>query len=202
MIENHYIFPTSVGITSSPYSVSDSELNFIENIEMKRHDNMTNMNSVSDKVLDSTELYDLRLYLEASINEYFLQNYRPRQPLSLQITNSWTNITRTSESQLPHFHRDSVISGVFYVQTNDELDRITFFSPSRTIYKFDVDEYNTVNSDTWWIPAKTGHMVMFPSYVEHCVQKKDHDGIRISLAFDTRLVGDIGDAHARVGLKF
>ena len=169
---------------------------------MKRSDAMTNINSKSESVLDNKELSELKKYLSESVNQYFLENYRPTQPLSLEITTSWTNITNLSESQLPHFHRDSVISGVFYVQTNDELDRITFFTPSRTIYRFNVDEYNLVNSDTWWIPAKTGHLVMFPAYLEHGVLKKDHPGSRISLAFDTRLEGNIGDSHSRVALKF
>ena len=202
MIENNYIFPTSIGITKVPYILSQEELSFILSIEMKRSDAMTNINSKSESVLDNKELSELKKYLSESVNQYFLENYRPTQPLSLEITTSWTNITNLSESQLPHFHRDSVISGVFYVQTNDELDRITFFTPSRTIYRFNVDEYNLVNSDTWWIPAKTGHLVMFPAYLEHGVLKKDHPGSRISLAFDTRLEGNIGDSHSRVALKF
>ena len=66
---------------------------------------------------------------------------------------------------------------------------------------FEVSDFNQYNSGSWWLPAKKGTMVMFPSWLEHEVRTKDHFGERISLSFNTFFVGQIGSKDMLTELK-
>ena len=65
-------------------------------------------------------------------------------------------------------------------------------------FNFETNEYNTWNSLTWWIPVKSGDILLFPSYLNHSVETKQDNNLRISLAFNTFVKGNIG---SREGLS-
>jgi ectoine hydroxylase-related dioxygenase (phytanoyl-CoA dioxygenase family) len=59
-------------------------------------------------------------------------------------------------------------------------------------FKFDIKEWNSFNSSSWWFPVKTGDIVIFPSSLIHSVETKQGNNTRISLAFNVFIKGTIG----------
>ena len=53
----------------------------------------------------------------------------PKEELDFYITQSWINITKPDEFHHEHFHTNSIISGVFYISTEED-DAITFSNPN------------------------------------------------------------------------
>tara|TARA_Y100001938_G_scaffold69213_1_gene96013 strand:+ start:395 stop:688 length:294 start_codon:yes stop_codon:yes gene_type:complete len=86
-----------------------------------------------------------------------------------------------------------VVSGVLYLDADVENDKIVFSHPIRyQQIQVDVDRFNAWNSDSWYVPVKTGELFMFPSSLSHQVIFKKGDNTRISLAFNTFYKGTIG----------
>ena len=61
------------------------------------------------------------------------------------------------------------------------------------LIKLTSKEFNFYNSESWWIPVKTGDLVVFPSNFAHSVANTESKNTRISLSFNTFLKGIIGD---------
>ena len=134
---------------------------------------------------------DLKEFCLTSINDYMQSIYQPSTDVSLRITQSWTNMTQQGGHHHKHSHINSIFSASFYIQTSGE-DRIYFETPNRPMIQLESKEYTDLNSTSWWMPATQGSMVMFPSWLDHHVMTKDHEGDRISLSFNTFFVGEIG----------
>jgi hypothetical protein len=61
-------------------------------------------------------------------------------------------------------------------------------------------EWNTFNSESWWVEAYTGRLLIFPSELEHSVENVETEETRISLSFNTFPIGHFGDDESLTGL--
>jgi hypothetical protein len=77
-----------------------------------------------------------------------------------------------------------------YIETHQ--DSITFFQPDRKLYSL-VPEYTTnQNAEHCSFKPSEKEIIVFPSYLQHRVDRKLSDGNRLSLAFNCLLRGTIG----------
>ena len=94
-----------------------------------------------------------------------------------------------------HWHANSIISGSFYISTEED-DRIVFTDPNKAvkgILKLDQKEYNVWNSQTWFFPVENNLLFLFPSWLEHEVAPNEKATTnRISLAFNVFAKGNFG----------
>ena len=99
------------------------------------------------KPLSKASISKLKKFIEIAIDTYVINvivGDKYDENLSFKITQSWGNLTRPgSEGHHLHKHSNSVISGVFYVQTND-VDNITFANPllAHDTIRIRTKEYN------------------------------------------------------------
>ena len=186
---NLHLFPTVVGIRNIGREIKKEEIEALKFLSFKQNKN----NAVSERthVFRFEEFHDIENFCECSINSFFQDIFKPINPLKIVITQSWINITRENESHHRHHHPNSFLSGVFYIETNPE-DSITFYNPVKNMTDIDSKEYTFSNSQVWSIPAKQGSLIMFPSHIDHSVEAKRTEGNRISLSFNTALVGELG----------
>ena len=117
------------------------------------------------------------------------------------ITQSWLNYTEPGQSHHKHAHPNSVISGVLYINADQNTDKIFFFRQIFEQIKPAIRETNVFNSESWNAPVKTGQVVLFPSHLLHMVETKEGDNTRVSLAFNTFLKGVIGEEIDLAELK-
>ena len=189
MINN--LFPTPVGSFELGRDLSKLEQKFLFNLETRP--NMGNVTSTNNYVLRDNRLSSLRLFLNNSLQEYFQATMSPQDNIKLEITQSWINYTKTGQYHHKHAHPNSIISGVFYIQAAKDVDRIYFFNSE--IYKqikIIPKEVHVYNSESWWLPAPNGTLLLFPSSLTHMVSRTTGEDTRISLSFNTFYKGKLG----------
>jgi len=101
------------------------------------------------------------------------------------LINYWININKLGSFNRPHKHPDSIISGVFYVDTPENCGRICFEQPTDVTYVYGkVTRFNNFNSSVWnWDPEKN-LCLLFPSYLKHYVEPNLNKKERISISFN------------------
>lgn len=184
------LFPIPVGQFSIDREFTQSELEVL--IDLPRTKNTGNSNSVDSYILRHRKLRPLKQFIERCLAEYVESVYSPSERMELIITQSWVNYTEKAQYHHKHSHPNSLVSGVLYIQTDDATDKIMFYRDSNNQFKIFQKNFNVFNSDSWWLPAKQGSMLLFPSNLNHSVDMVESDKTRISLAFNTFPIGVLG----------
>jgi uncharacterized protein (TIGR02466 family) len=190
----HGIFPTPIYISKINRELSNQELLFINKTKLAVFKNEGNTTSNDNYILNNKEFKDLKKELDLRVQDYFDKVISPANNITPYITQSWLNYTETNQYHHKHEHPNSLISGVFYINSDKEFDKIKFYK--KDIYqtiKPEIKEWNLYNSETWWFPVKTGDIILFPSSLTHMVETKQGDNTRISLAFNTFITGTVGN---------
>lgn len=191
------LFPTPVGQAKFEEGLSREELEFIELQETKK--NSGNVISKNKYVFESPELKRLKDFAEEKLQQYWQEVYKPSEKCNIYITQSWCNYTKKGEYHHEHTHPNSIVSGVFYIKT-DKDDKITFHNQKHQTIKIQPQEYNPFNSPTWWLETPENFLLLFPSSLTHHVPPVESDHVRISIAFNTFVSGDLGDGDEATGL--
>jgi len=198
MIVNN-LFPTPVAGFELGRDLSEVEREHLFNLETR--ENQGNVTSVDNYILNKPELHSLTEFLNNSLQEYFNAVYSPKTDANLCITQSWVNYTKPGQFHHKHAHPNSLISGVFYIQASKETDKLHFFKDGFQQLKVSPKDFNLYNSESWWLAAATGTLYLFPSSLQHMVEKVNGDDTRISLSFNTFPRGIVGDEIDLTSLK-
>jgi uncharacterized protein (TIGR02466 family) len=195
MIESNInsIFTTPIYISKLNRELSKKELSFIDKSKLNVYKNEGNTTSVDNYILNNKEFKTLKEELDLRIQDYFNKIICTANNITPCITQSWLNYTETNQFHHKHAHPNSLVSGVFYINCDDQFDKIKFFNEKYKPIKLEVKEWNVWNSESWWFPVKTGDIIMFPSSLTHMVETKEGNNTRISLAFNVFIKGTVGD---------
>jgi uncharacterized protein (TIGR02466 family) len=192
----HGIFPCPVYIVKrdlefSPKENTDNE-DVIKEGMYKRTGNSSSVNSY----IFNSKLKELKQFCEHQIAIYVKEVINPKEELDFYITQSWLNITKPGQFHHQHCHSNSIISGVFYISTEED-DKITFTDPNakiRGLWDFKLKEHTVFNSSTWFFTVNTNELVLFPSWLDHQVESNEKaTKDRISLSFNTFVKGTLGE---------
>ncbi len=185
------IFPVPIYQTILNREISTEEKNFFNKLE--RTKNSFNYNSKNNYVLDEEPLSTLKKELFLRVEDYFQKIITPKTNVLPYITQSWVNWTKKGEEHHKHAHSNSLFSGVFYIDADEEYDSIKFFK-RHTYESLSIEpyEYHLFNSESWTFKVKTGDIILFPSSLGHLVESKIGDNLRTSLSFNTFIRGTIG----------
>lgn len=183
------LFPTAVGMFDLGREFTKEELDYLLNLETSP--NMGNTTSKNHYILRDPIVKDIRDFVQNCINAYFDNIIAPSKDTSLYVTQSWVNYSKKGQWHHAHEHPNSILSGVFYINT-DNQDKIYFERNNYEQISFPTEKWNTYNSKTWWLEATQGRMVIFPSSLRHHVDPVQTDHTRTSLSFNTFARGLIG----------
>jgi len=194
------IFPTPIYINRFRRDLTEEESNFINSCLIRN--NASNKISTDFYVLDNPKLINLKNTLEWHLNFFYKSTWSPNLPSKIYITQSWLNFTRKGEYHGSHRHPNSFLSGVFYVKTKKDQDKIIFEkSDYQTILPM-TNNPNPFNLSEHHLQVSTKDIVLFPSYLFHSVPKVSYeDDVRISLAFNSFIEGNIGETETAANLK-
>ena len=187
------IFPTPIYISKLDRELSKKELLFIDKTKLDIYRNEGNTTSNDNYILNDKVFKYLKEELDLKVQDYFDKVISPSNNITPYITQSWLNYTETNQYHHKHQHPNSLVSGVFYINCDEEHDKIKFFKEKYEIIKPEIKDWNLWNSETWWFPVKTGDIILFPSSLIHMVETKKGDNTRISLAFNVFIKGTVGD---------
>jgi uncharacterized protein (TIGR02466 family) len=186
------IFPTPIYISKIDRELTKKELSFIDKTKLDTYNNEGNTTSNDNYILNNKAFKNLKEELDLRVQDYFDKVISPSNKITPYITQSWLNYTETNQYHHKHVHPNSLVSGVFYINSDDKFDKIKFFNEKYSIIKPEVKDWNIWNSETWWFAVKTGDIILFPSSLTHMVETKQGDNTRISLAFNVFIKGTFG----------
>ena len=188
------LFPIGVGLfggRENDRKISKSERKFIEGLELIQ--NTGNKSTKQTYILNDKRLKKLKEYFLICVNEYSSRVMGMKAGVDLYITQSWANFTKEGEYHHEHAHSNSIVSGVFYVKSDNETDKIFFHKSGYQQLQPETENFNVYNSSSWWYEAVEGQLFLFPSSLVHSVgiiEKEGHE--RISLSFNTFPKGNLG----------
>jgi uncharacterized protein (TIGR02466 family) len=183
------IFPTSVMRKVYASSFNNEQLDLFNNSDRRRI--AGNSSSVDTYILDRPELADLKQFCLAGVLDYFERVVGASGGVEPYITQSWLNWTESGEAHHQHYHGNSIVSGVFYISTEQE-DSIEFIKKDEPPYTIIPKQWTYLNSLRCKVPAEEKVLLLFPSELLHEVKPRDGHKTRISLSFNTYVRGKIG----------
>tara|TARA_R110000787_G_scaffold75093_1_gene166574 strand:+ start:1923 stop:2555 length:633 start_codon:yes stop_codon:yes gene_type:complete len=188
------LFPTPIYLSSLEKAYSKKELSFFKKNLKNNRPNTGNFTSNDNYVLNNPCLKNLKKNLEEHVKIYFKNVINSKNKIKPYITQSWLNITKKEQYHHKHKHNNSIISAVLYIDANEKYDSINFHRDDKyDMFHLSPKEYNVFNAGSWTYPVFPGQLIMFPSYVEHSVSKKEHPNSRMSLSFNVFVKGSIGE---------
>ena len=188
----HPLFPEPVYVSTLGRALTKEELKTINKYKKETYKNHGNTTSSDTYVLENKTLKNLKEDLRKKVIDYFDKIICTSNSIIPYITQSWINYTETNQFHHRHFHYNSYVSGIFYIDAKKEVDQITFYRRGQKTFELIVARYNDFNSASWWCSVQTGDVVLFPSSLHHGVEKKKGPDTRISLSFNVFFKGKIG----------
>ena len=191
----HAIFPTSVYVVNRDSNLSSKEeIEIGEIVKEGMYRNSGNSTS-NNAYIFYGKLGKIKQFCEQQIKIYVNETINPKEELDFYITQSWLNITKPGEYHHEHSHANSIISGVFYISTEED-DKFAVADPNfkiKDILKFEPKMFNMWNSNNWIFPVNNNELILFPSWLDHGVNpNKEATTDRISLSFNTFVKGTLG----------
>jgi uncharacterized protein (TIGR02466 family) len=115
-----------------------------------------------------------------------------RKDRRLTIETFWVNVNPKYAYNALHDHPLSVVSGVYYVQSDEKSGCLRFRDPrgGKRMNPWPVDKDKKSDQRHWdrvsYKPTP-GRLIMFPSWLEHDVEANQSDNERISISFNMNL---------------
>ena len=186
------LFPTPIYMSKLNRELTTEEILFINENKLNSHNNEGNIGSNNNYILNNKIFKCLKEELNLIIKDYFDKIICSFNDITPYITQSWLNFTDINQYHHKHTHSNSLVSGVFYINCDEKFDNIKFLNDKHQTINLEVKEFNLWNSSTWTFPVKTKQIILFPSSLNHMVEIKEGNNLRVSLAFNVFIKGKIG----------
>jgi hypothetical protein len=118
------LFPQPIIKTNIGREWTEKEKDFISYHSENTYNNMGNTTSNDRYVLNAPEAKGFSDLISEGIKEYVEKVICPKHPLEFYVTQSWLNFTKTGQYHHTHEHPNSIISGVLYIDADEEKDKI------------------------------------------------------------------------------
>lgn len=168
--------------------------NFIEYTD-RRHYNTQSDNTF---ILDTEkDLDEINKFIVAHLRQYYLLSFGKTHKQDVKITQSWLNVNQKGEEHHLHNHPNSVVSGVLYYHCNNQ-DAIEFWNPYSQGKAVNLNpdkastNYMTFQGSMYPFSVETFDLILFPSWLEHKVKTNNYDKERVSLSFNSSIIGKVG----------
>ena len=119
------LFPIPLYKKSLNRSFKKEELNFVKKTKNNIIVNRGNSFSKNTDILNEKLFTNLKKELDLMIKEYFYDMLNVSKHISPFITQSWLNFTEKNQHHHEHHHPNSIVSGVIYLNADEQKDKIT-----------------------------------------------------------------------------
>jgi uncharacterized protein (TIGR02466 family) len=198
------IFPTAVMKFKFDREFTESEIDFINNCKKYVNPNHSNTTSKNVYCLDDESMKDIKIFCENALNIYLNEIFSPinKNEIKLVLTQSWLNYSKPNEYHHQHYHPNSIISGVFYINADKKIDEIEFVKQELSrFFELKTNKINDYNTYDVTFTVGKYDLLLFPSTLFHRVPPVKGNETRISLAFNSFFKGTIGNSTALTKLE-
>jgi len=184
-------FATGVYLSEETYDISNKEIDLIKK-EDTHLNNGGNLTSTDSYVLNNYK--SIKSFIVDEVNKLFYKKLNVNPNVTIDITQSWFNYNRKGNTHHIHNHRNSIISGIMYLQGTSGTT--VFKRPNDlsfvNLFDFDIQLENEYNNREFYMLPQVGKLILFPSMLEHYVTENKNNETRITLSFNTFIKGDFG----------
>ncbi len=193
------LFPQIVSMYKVETNFNPKQINIIKKGSEDCYKNDGNTTSKNNFILNLSAFKSLKKELFKRVEFHCYEILKIDKKIKPYITQSWLNYTQQNQFHHVHAHPNSFLSGVYYISCDN--DTISF--QDYTYKQIDpiVEKQTRYNCARWDQPTKTHDLFLFSSALKHCVNLKQNNATRISLAFNVFLKGEIGKARNLTYLK-
>jgi uncharacterized protein (TIGR02466 family) len=185
------VIPLFLDAVYATNNLIDKEyLDILKKESLNIYKNIQNNNSYYCNIYSTINSYNLldnnifSILFESVDNE--INNYIKAHGSSHKgkLTRAWLNVSSKNQFQEKHMHKDSLISGCFYIDINKN-GNIRFFRPYESMIAFNnINEYNILSNESYYIEPNNNMLLLFKSYIPHLVEQNNSDNLRISISFN------------------
>ena len=173
-----------------------SKYNFadVEKSDRRPYGWTTSINSSFPNIKDDDPVVspEIRDNLMADLKEEMVENFREMKiPDKFKYENFWYNIYHDTQGQEPHSHLNGCLAkppywcGIYY---NKRASPTTFIRPdtNNRIHKFPhkSDFFQNYFADTLRPDLNDGDVILFPPYLQHCVEPSTSATMRMTFSFN------------------
>ena len=185
-------FPTSFFIFEDLLSKEENKILLNKSNEIKNNSKKGGTNFLSQlynthgsfDLLNDSYFKKLINLVEDKTNEFakeMLSNSK------YNVLSSWLNFYHKNDFQEYHQHSDSIFSAVYIIKAEKNDCYLTFENPSNPydMKKLkNISAYNELTFENVKFDVPERSLIIFRSFLKHCVSQKTKESIRISAAFN------------------
>ncbi len=174
-------------------------IDFVKNIEYKRNTSNNGHVSKNFEILEEEKLSLLKENINNIIKKY-TEDYL-KISNKFKITSSWAMKHTKNDFAQPHLHKNSIISGVFYLQAKQGSGDLIFSRNDflSNTFSFDRINDNIINTHNVMFKVYDGLLLIFPSRIKHGTFPMPFDNYeRICLSFNTFITDQIGHEDTKL----
>ena len=171
-------------------NVNEEMYNYIKSEQKKDGTGITKSNikgwHSKDFSLETKEPQNFINLILPSIEQVMVDMNWEKQKQKIRISNMWAIINTGGSANTRHQHGNSTISGAYYVRAPKNSGDIVFYDPRPApVYTYpNALSPNLLNAQINGISPNEGSLVLFPSYLDHSVNKNLSNDERIVISFN------------------
>lgn len=187
--------------------ISEDQKQIIKDMDFERMPINNGDVTVNRYVLRDKRLEPLLDQIYAEVEEFLHERLGVSREIEFYMTNSWSIRHRKGDWAQEHDHKNSIISGVVYLQADDNSGNIHFLKPHWNanifpqMFMVPYETRNQTSANTWTFKPETGQIILFPSSLPHEVEVSQSDNDRYVLAFNFFMRGTFGELEGQLELK-
>ena len=199
-IKDYDVYPLfSIPVYKSSEEIDEKLRQKIKQEEVYRTKYDDGYLSINTRLLNKECLKELKDKIQSQIEHYVHSVLNVETGVEFYITNSWITVHEKGDYAAQHNHVNSLFSGTYYIDAPDDDESALYFHTKNknTIFPTSVsptiNEWNIFNSGSYYFKPKTGDLFIFPSHLEHSVDRSTSESKRYCLAFNVFVKGTLRD---------
>jgi uncharacterized protein (TIGR02466 family) len=177
---------------------SDADFHNLISEEIVRLSAGNGYGTLNSNVLNSEKYCELKKTIQHEVDFFVHDILLVNKDIKFNLEHSWVVKHETGDWSQGHYHVNGMITGVLYLNVDDNSGSIIFHKERswENLFPRSIDmpfvEFNSLNSSTWKITPKIGDIVLFPSHLYHSVTENLSDITRYCLSFNFYPRGTFG----------
>jgi len=155
-------------------------------------------------LLHDTKYKNLKEKINNHLDVYTKKYLNVKKHIKFYMQNSWAVRHQSDDWGQSHIHANSLLSGVYYIQTKKNSGDICFHKPmgytnifhSSTNVPF--EKFDNHNCDVYNITPEDGKILLFPSHLYHSINNNISDITRYSVSFNFHVDAELFSEASKI----